>query len=54
MLTKVTMMTTVWLHFGYSGTKVQVKNQPLGASPKVSSCAFEPPERHDSGTFSGW
>jgi hypothetical protein len=25
MLTMMTMMTTIWLHFGYSGTNVQVK-----------------------------
>jgi len=26
MITMVTMVTTIWLHFGYSGTNVQVKN----------------------------
>ena len=30
MLTTVIMMTTIWLHFGYSGTNVQVKNPPSG------------------------
>jgi hypothetical protein len=33
MLTMVTMMSTIWLHFGYSGTNVQVKNSPPAKQP---------------------
>jgi len=32
MLTMVIMMTTIWLHFGYSGTNVQVKNPGQGVA----------------------
>jgi len=33
MLTMVTMMTTIWLHFGYSGTNVQMKNPLIQLQP---------------------
>jgi hypothetical protein len=33
MLTMVTMMSTIWLHFGYSGTNVQVKNPLMQSRP---------------------
>jgi hypothetical protein len=45
MLTMVTMMTTIWLHFGYSGTNVQVKNfaRPVGGGGLTAATAAKNP-----------